>query len=214
VAQLHIDAGWVPADTRVDELESAVRTVGEPNFTRPLNEVSFGELLFKLFRVARRFHLDIQPQLIMLQKTLLNVEGIGRQLHPELDIWGVAKPELDAIMREKRGLDTVAKDLREHLPGWLAQAPEMPGLIRDYLVKATRGELQTRIASEDLARLRAEHEVSHRRTLRVLSGGAIGIAGAMLTGLEAGPWRLFGLSGLGVTLLAVAAGLFVLAMRR
>jgi ubiquinone biosynthesis protein len=214
VAQLHIDAGWVPADTRIDELESAVRTVGEPNFTRPLNEVSFGELLFKLFRVARRFHLDIQPQLIMLQKTLLNVEGIGRQLHPELDIWGVAKPELDAIMREKHGLDSVAKDLREHLPGWLAQAPEMPGLVRDYLISATRGELRTRIASEDLARLRAEHEVSHRRTLRVLSGGAIGIAGALLTGLDAGTWTLFGLSGLGVTLLSAAAVLFLMAMRR
>jgi len=214
IAQLHIDAGWVPADTRVDELESAVRTVGEPNFTRPLNEVSFGELLFKLFRVARRFNLNIQPQLIMLQKTLLNIEGLGRQLYPQLDIWGVAKPELEAILREKHGIEHVARDLREHLPAWLSQAPEMPGLVRDYLVKATRGELQTRIASEDLAKLRREHETSHRRTLRVLSAGAIGISGALLTGLNAGQWTVFGLSGIGLSLMAVAAVLFLLAVRR
>jgi len=214
IAQLHIDAGWVPADTRVDELESAVRTVGEPNFTRPLNEVSFGELLFKLFRVARRFNLNIQPQLIMLQKTLLKIEGLGRQLYPQLDIWGVAKPELEAILREKHGIEHVARDLREHLPAWLSQAPEMPGLVRDYLVKATRGELQTRIASEDLAKLRREHETSHRRTLRVLSAGAIGISGALLTGLNAGQWTMFGMSGLGLSLMAVAAVLFLLAVRR
>jgi ubiquinone biosynthesis protein len=214
VAQLHVDAGWVPADTRLDELTAAVRTVGEPIFTRPLNEVSFGELLFKLFRTARRFNLDIQPQLIMLQKTLLNVEGIGRQLYPQLDIWGVAKPELEAIMREKQGIESVARDLREHLPGWLAQAPEMPGLIRDYLSKAARGELRMRIASEDLAALRAESEVSHRRTLRVLSAGAIGISGALLTGLEAGPWSLFGMSGMGLSLLALAAWLFLGSLRR
>ena len=101
VAKLHVDAGWVPPDTRLDEMEAAVRSVGEPNFTRPLNEISFGKLLMKLFQVARRFNLQIQPQLIMLQKTLLNIEGLGRQLYPDLDIWAVAKPELEAIMREK-----------------------------------------------------------------------------------------------------------------
>ena len=205
VAVLHVEAGWVPPDVRIDELEAAVRTVGEPNFTRPLNEVSFGELLFKLFRVARRFNLDIQPQLIMLQKTLLNIEGLGRQLHPSLDIWGVAKPELEAILREKHGIEQVARDLRRHLPAWLAQTPEMPGLIRDYLLKSTRGELTTRIASEDLSKLRAEHEVSHRRTLAVLSAGAIGISGALLTGLETGPWFVAGLSAPGVLLMALAA---------
>ncbi len=209
IAQLHVDAGWVPADTRIDELEAAVRTVGEPNFTRPLNEVSFGELLFKLFKVARRFNLDVQPQLIMLQKTLLNIEGLGRQLYPDLDVWGVAKPELESIIRDKYGIENVARDVRRHLPEWLAQAPEIPGLVRDYLIKANRGELTTRIASEDLARLRREHEVSHRRTLGVLSAGAVAVSGALLTGLETGPWYIGGMSAPGLGLLAIAALLFL-----
>jgi ubiquinone biosynthesis protein len=214
VAQLHIDAGWVPEDTRIDELEAAVRTVGEPNFTRPLNEISFGELLFKIFKVARRFHLTIQPQLIMLQKTLLNIEGLGRQLYPELDIWAVAKPELEAILREKHGVDRAARELRERLPAWLSQAPEMPGLIHDYLEKASKGQLVTRIASEDLARLRMEHEVSHRKTLQVLAGGALGIAGAILIAMESGPWYLWGFSGSGLGLLAVCAWLLTRALKR
>jgi ubiquinone biosynthesis protein len=214
VAQLHIDAGWVPQDTRVDELESAVRTVGEPNFTRPLNEISFGELLFKIFKVARRFRLTIQPQLIMLQKTLLNIEGVGRQLYPELDIWAVAKPELETILREKHGVDRAARELRERLPGWLSQAPEMPGLIHDYLEKANSGQLVTRISSDDLARLRAEHEVSHRKTLQVLGGGAVGIAGAILLAMETGPWFLWEYSSAGLVLLAASAWLLVRALRR
>lgn len=214
VAQLHLDAGWVPADTRIDELEAAVRTVGEPNFTRPLNEVSFGELLFKLFEVARRFNLNIQPQLIMLQKTLLNIEGLGRDLYPELDIWGVAKPELEAILKEKYSVEHVAKDLRQQLPMWIAQTPDMPNLIRDYLTKATSGELHTTIGSEDLAQLRAEHAVSHRRTLGVLSAGAIGIAGALLTGLQTGPWFIGGLSVLGLALFATSAFIFFRSARR
>jgi ubiquinone biosynthesis protein len=214
VAQLHIDAGWIPDDTRIDELEAAIRAVGEPNFTRPLNEISFGELLFKIFKVARRFKLHIQPQLIMLQKTLLNIEGLGRQLYPELDIWAVAKPELEAILREKHGVDRAARELRDRLPGWLSQAPEMPGLIHDYLEKAAKGQLVTRIASEDLARLRAEHELSHRKTLQVLAGGALGIAGAILVAMESGPWFLWGYSGVGLALFAACAWLVGRALKR
>ncbi len=171
--------------------------------------MSFGELLFKLFKVARRFNLDVQPQLIMLQKTLLNIEGLGRQLYPDLDVWGVAKPELESIIRDKYGIENVARDVRRHLPEWLAQAPEIPGLVRDYLIKANRGELTTRIASEDLARLRREHEVSHRRTLGVLSAGAVAVSGALLTGLETGPWYIGGMSAPGLGLLAIAALLFL-----
>ena len=214
VAELHIQAGWVPEDTRMDELEAAVRTVGEPNFTRPLSEVSFGELLFKLFKVAHRFNLTIQPQLIMLQKTLLNIEGLGRSLYPNLDLWSVAKPELEAILRDKQSIEHAAQDFRKRLPGWLAQAPEMPGLIRDYLLKATQGQLVSRIASEDLAKLRQEHEISHRRILRVLSAGAIGISGALLTGLEAGPWFVGGMSAIGVGLLLISALLYIRTARR
>jgi len=198
VAQLHIDAGWVPHDTRVDELESAIRAVGEPNFTRPLNEVSFGELMLKLFQVAYRFKLNIQPQLIMLQKTLLNIEGLGRELSPTFDAMAVAKPELEAIMREKHGLDQAAKDLRERLPMWLSHAPEMPGLLHDYLKQATEGNLVTRIDSKDLANLQASQADSRTSYLRATSGAALLVTGALLTGQGVGPWFWGEYSVLGV----------------
>ena len=155
VATLHIEAGWVPANTRVDALEAAVRTVGEPNFTRPLNEVSFGKLLFDLFSVARRFQLTIQPQLLMLQKTLLNIEGLGRQLDPELDIWSVAKPELDAILREKNSPDKIIHELRERLPRWLAQAPEIRGLVHNMLIRINNEQHEKNSAAEDASKPRA-----------------------------------------------------------
>jgi len=213
VGELHIEAGWLPQDTRIDELESAIRAVGEPMFTRPLNEISFGELLFKLFRVARRFHLTVQPQLIMLQKTLLNIEGLGRELYPELDIWAVAKPELEAILREKHSVEHAAKDLRERLPAWLAKAPEMPGLVHEYLVKATRGQLVTRIASEDLAAIRAEHKFSHRKTILTLAAGAFVISGSYLVAMETGPWYWWGLSAPGVVMVGLGAWLFTRALK-
>ena len=203
VAALHIDAGWVPATTRLDELEAAVRTVGEPNFTRPLNEVSFGKVLFDLFHVAHRFQLTLQPQLLMLQKTLLNVEGLARQLDPELDIWGVAKPELETILRARHKLENVSQDLRERLPGWLAQAPEIPGLVHDFLVKANNGQLLTRAASEDAARSGREQIASRRKLSHALAGGSLSIPGAILTAMETGPWFLWGYSVPGMILLAL-----------
>jgi ubiquinone biosynthesis protein len=203
VAALHIEAGWVPATTRLDELEAAVRTVGEPNFTRPLNEVSFGKVLFDLFQVAHRFQLTLQPQLLMLQKTLLNVEGLARQLDPELDIWGVAKPELETILRAKHNLENVSQELRERLPGWLAQAPEIPGLVHDFLVKANNGQLLTRTASEDAARARSDQLVSRRKISHALAGGSLSIPGAILTAMETGPWFLWGYSVPGLVLLAI-----------
>jgi ubiquinone biosynthesis protein len=213
VGELHIEAGWLPADTRIDELEAAVRTVGEPMFSRPLNEISFGELLFKLFRVAHRFHLNLQPQLIMLQKTLLNIEGLGRELFPEIDVWAVAKPELETILREKHSVEHAAKDLRERLPAWLARAPDMPGLIHDYLVKASTGQLVTRIASEDLAAIREEHKYSHRKTILTLAAGAFVISGSFLTAMETGPWYLWGLSAPGIAMVAIGALLFLRALK-
>ena len=214
VAQLHVDAGWVPHDTRVVELEAAIRTVGEPNFTRPLNEISFGELMLKLFQVAYRFNLNIQPQLIMLQKTLLNIEGLGRDLSPTFDAMAVAKPELEAILREKHGLDKTAKELRERLPGWLNRAPEMPGLLHDYLKQATEGNLVTRIDSQDLARLQANQEDSDRRTLRAISGGALLVTSALLTGFEVGPWYLGGLPVIGLVSGLLGAWLLFRAHKR
>ncbi|HEY5776232.1 MAG TPA: ubiquinone biosynthesis regulatory protein kinase UbiB [Xanthomonadales bacterium] len=214
VAALHIDAGWVPEHTRLDELEAAVRTVGEPNFTRPLNEVSFGKLLFDLFQVAHRFQLTLQPQLLMLQKTLLNIEGLGRQLDPELDIWSVAKPELETILRERHNFESVSQELRERLPGWLAEAPEMPGLIHDFLVKANSGQLLTRTASEDAARSRQDQIAANHKILRAVAGGSLSIPGAIMIALETGPWFVWGYSTPGIVLLALGGWQVFRALRQ
>ncbi len=208
VARLHVDAGWVPPETRLDELEAAVRSVGEPNFTRPLNEISFGKLLMKLFQVARRFNLQIQPQLIMLQKTLLNIEGLGRQLHPDLDIWAVAKPELEAIMAEKYGIDQTARRMAQRMPGWIGKAPEMPGLVHDFLRQATSGQLRTRLESADLEAIRKTQQTTERQRWKRFSGGVVLLSGALLAGLQAGPWQLAGWSVSG--LLLMLAGGFML----
>ena len=113
VAQAHLDAGWVPAGTRVDEFEGAIRAVCEPIFARPLKEISFGSLLLRLFQTSRRFNVEIQPQLVMLQKTLLNIEGLGRQLDPDLDLWATAKPFLEQWMREQVGWRGLLRTLRQ-----------------------------------------------------------------------------------------------------
>jgi len=214
IAELHIDAGWVPADTRIDELEASVRTVGESNFSRPLNEISFGELLLDLFRVAHRFKLTIQPQLIMLQKTLLNIEGLGRQLNPELDMWAVAKPELESILSEKYGLDNTAKELRDRLPAWLAKAPDMPGLIHEYLSLATRGELTSKLSSQDLELLRKQLKTNHRRTLGAVAAATLTISGVLMVALETGPWFSGNFSTLGLVSILAAAWLAVRTIRR
>lgn len=209
VAQLHIDAGWVPHDTRVDELEASVRAVGEPSFARPLNEISFGNLMLKLFQVAYRFKLDIQPQLIMLQKTLLNIEGLGRDLYPELDVLATSKPVLERILREKHGIDQAAKDLRERLPGWLSRAPDMPGLLYDYLKQATEGKLVTRLDPQDMERKRAEQRDSSQRTIKAISGASLFFSGTIMTGLEVGPWFLFEASAPGLVAMAIGAWLLI-----
>ena len=160
-------------------------------------------MLFDLFQVAHRFQLTLQPQLLMLQKTLLNIEGLGRQLDPELDIWSVAKPELETILRERHNLENISQELRERLPGWLAKAPEVPGLVHDFLVKANSGQLLTRTASEDAARSRQEHQVSRRKILQALAGGYLSIPGAILIAMETGPWFVLGYSTPGIILLAL-----------
>ncbi len=207
VAKLHVDAGWVPPETRLDELEAAVRSVGEPNFTRPINEISFGKLLMKLFQVARRFNLQIQPQLIMLQKTLLNIEGLGRQLHPDLDIWAVAKPELESIMREKHGFDQTARRLADRMPGWIGKAPEMPGLVHEFLRQATSGQLRTRLESADIEAIRRLQERGERQRWRGTTGAAVLVSGALLTAFEAAPLLVSGWSVPGLTLMAAGGWL-------
>ncbi len=139
VAQLHIECGWVPAATRVDEMESAVRTICEPIFDRPLREISFGTVLLRLFAALQRFDGQIQPQLILLQKTLLNVEGLGRQLYPDLDIWKTAAPVLRAWKRERMNPLTLWRELRRGLPDVLEVLQSWPELARAAIERAQQG---------------------------------------------------------------------------
>src|SRR5210317_941212 len=213
VAALHIDAGWVPETTRLDELEASVRSVGEPNFTRPLNEISFGKLLFDLFQVAHRFQLTLQPQLLMLQKTLLNIEGLGRQLDPEIDIWSVAKPELEAILRRKNSPEKIIRELRERLPRWLAQAPEVRELIHNTLVKVNNEQIAAGNYAQDIAARKMEQRISRHKTLQVLAGGSLTIPGAIMTALETGPWFAWGYSFPGLVLLAAGTWLVFRSLR-
>lgn len=142
VAELHIESGWVPADTRMDELESAIRTVCEPIFQRPLNEVSFGQLLVRLFQIARRFDMRVQPQLILLQKTLLNIEGLGRELYPDLDLWETAKPFLERWVSRRSGPAFIFSELQQRLPAVLVQLPALPEMLASHLERARTAQQQ------------------------------------------------------------------------
>jgi ubiquinone biosynthesis protein len=133
VARAHLEAGWVPADTRADEFEGAIRAVCEPFFGRPLKEISFGLALVRLFQTSRRFNVEIQPQLVMLQKTLLNIEGLGRQLDPDLDLWTTAKPFLEKWMREQVGFKGLLRTLRNEAPQWATMLPQLPRLVHRAL---------------------------------------------------------------------------------
>lgn len=187
VAELHVEAGWVPADTRVDELEAAARTVCEPNFTRPLEEVSFAQLVVELFSVAQKFKLTIQPQLIMLQKTLLNIEGMGRDLYPQLNIWEVAKPELEAAYRERYGMEKTIETIIRQVPGWLARTPDLPNIVFDAIRLAASGQIRTQIEAKDLTRLGQEVSAhNHKLPLSILAAGLI-IGASILIGYETAP---------------------------
>jgi ubiquinone biosynthesis protein len=135
VARAHLEAGWVPAGTRADEFEGAIRAVCEPFFDRPLGEISFGRALVRLFQTSRRFHVEIQPQLVMLQKTLLNIEGLGRQLDPNLDLWATAKPFLEKWMREQVGFKGLLRTLRNEAPHWATILPQLPRLLHRALAE-------------------------------------------------------------------------------
>jgi ubiquinone biosynthesis protein len=133
VAEVHIESGWAPANTRVDELEAAIRSVCEPIFDRPLREVSFGRVLLRLFQTSRRFGIEIQPQLVLLQKTLLNIEGLGLQLDPELDLWKTAKPWLERWMSEQVGWRGFIKALKSEAPNYATLLPQLPRLLHQKL---------------------------------------------------------------------------------
>ena len=159
VAELHIESGWVPADTRVDELEAAIRAVCEPYFDRPLKEISLGMVLMRLFQTSRRFHVEIQPQLVLLQKTLLNIEGLGRQLDPELDLWSTAKPFLEKWMLEQVGPGKLWQQLKAEAPHYAKLLPALPRLLHEVLKRQAHP-----VAAPELLALLAEQ----RRTNRLL----------------------------------------------
>lgn len=162
VAELHVESGWVPAETRINEFESAIRSVCEPIFEKPLSEISFGLLLIRLFQTARRFNMSVQPQLVLLQKTLLNIEGLGRELYPDLDLWQTAKPFLERWVKDQVGPKRFFNSLKQHGPGWLAKAPQMPDLLHDALIQM-RGISKER---EEIRTLVAELAQPKKRTRR------------------------------------------------
>ena len=184
VAELHVESAWVPAGTRIDEFEAAIRTVCEPIFERPLKDISFGHLLLRLFQTARRFNMEIQPQLVLLQKTLLNIEGLGRQLYPDLDLWQTAKPFLETWMREQIGPQALLRNLKANLPLWAETLPQLPMMIHDLAKKAQEGELELEWKSEELARLRREVRRANRRSFAAITAAAMMISAAVILGLD------------------------------
>jgi ubiquinone biosynthesis protein len=160
VAEVHIESGWAPSATRVDDFETAIRTVCEPIFDKPLKEISFGRLLLRLFQTSRRFNIAIQPQLVLLQKTLLNIEGLGRELDPDLDLWVTAKPYLERWMSERVGWRGLLRQLRTEAPYWPNLLPQLPRLLHRYLAGRE---------AEPLTRLLAQLQREERRQTRWLA---------------------------------------------
>lgn len=177
VAEVHIESGWAPAGTRVDELESAIRTVCEPIFDRPLREVSFGRVLLRLFQTSRRFGIEIQPQLVLLQKTLLNIEGLGLQLDPELDLWKTAKPWLESWMGEQVGWRGFLKALHAEAPNYATQLPQLPRMLHHYLTDNS--------AANNAEVLQKIHDQQKR------NNALLSIICALLLGLSA--WAIIGI---------------------
>src|SRR5262249_53670594 len=146
VALAHLDAGWVPETTRIDDFEAAIRAVCEPIFARPLKEIYFGKLLLRLFQTSRRFNVAVQPQLVLLQKTLLNIEGLGRELDPDLDLWQTAKPYLERWMNEQIGWRGLMRAVRREAPTWAQTLPAIPRLVHRLLAEDRIGRLEAAIA--------------------------------------------------------------------
>jgi ubiquinone biosynthesis protein len=192
VATLHVQSGWVPADTRVDEMESAVRTICEPIFDRPLKEISFGTVLLRLFEALRRFDGQIQPQLLLLQKTLLNVEGLGRQLYPELDIWQTASPVLRQWMRDRVRPRNVLRELRRGFPDALEILKALPPLARRAIELAQDGKLRLEVDTRALDELRTTLSEHSQRSDRIIIGASLLVAAVLWFGLRLYP-RWFGL---------------------
>lgn len=209
VAELHVESGWVPPDTRVDLMESAIRTVCEPIFQRPLRDISFGQVLLRLFQIARRFNMQVQPQLVLLQKTLLHIEGLGRQLDPDLDLWSTAKPFLERWLSEQVGIRALANGLRKNLPLLAERLPEMPVLLHKLADQAAHQELLVRWESQELKSLRREMRDGQQRTILAIIGAACVVSAVLALTLSDGNVQgarimAFVLGGLGGVILLLA----------
>ncbi len=173
VAELHIEAGWVPADTNLEDLESATRTICEPYMAKPIEEISFGEVMLKTFQMAKRFKLIIQPELILLQKTLLNIEGLGRQLYPQLDIWQISEPILRDIMKDHYGPQQSMEKLKESLPKWIEQAAETPMLLHQLLSQQVKPLPRHLKMAQQQQQRQARSETRQNRLALLAAGGMI-----------------------------------------
>ncbi len=188
IAKLHVDSGWVPEGTRVDELESAVRTVCEPIFQKPLSEISFAQVLMRLFRVAQRFDVEIQPQMVLLHKTLFNIEGLGRELYPDLDLWKTAQPVLRRWMNEQIGGRAIVKDIRDNLPLLRETLRELPTVIHHLSEQAASGEVRVRTDSPEMRAVREELERQQTQRFWLTIAATTGISAAATFALDGSPW--------------------------
>ena len=175
MAELHVESGWVPPDTRVDELEAGIRSVCEPYFDRPLKDISLGMVLLRLFQISRRFNVVIQPQLVLLQKTLLNVEGLGRQLDPDLDLWHTAKPFLEKWMHEQIGPKRLLRELKDQSPYYAKMLPDLPRLLHGYLQQRPLDDLR-----DELRQLAREQRQTNRLLQKIIYGGIGFVLGLIL----------------------------------
>ena len=191
IAELHLESDWVPEETRVDQFEAAIRAISEPVFNKPISEISFGHYLLRLFQTARRFNMQVQPQLVLLQKTLLNIEGLGRQIYPELDLWTTAKPFLERWMAEQVGPQAFLRKAREYLPRATGQLPELPAIAYRLLRDAEQGHLKLQWESQQLSMLQGEIRESNRRTVGAVAGAAL-LIGATVIAVMPPAWLAAG----------------------
>ncbi len=205
IAELHVESGWVPPGTRIDQLESAVRTVCEPIFQKPLAEISFGIVLLRLFEIARRFQMEVQPQLLLLQKTLLNIEGLGRELYPQLDLWKTAQPLLRAWYRERLSPRSLLRDARRHLPEFIATLRATPPLLRRLTREAEARDALLPAPPRD-AQLVAALKESARRRDQTIVAVAVLVLGVL--------WMALGAEPLVAGLAAAAGAIIYLLARR
>jgi len=205
VAILHLESGWVPEGSRVDEMESAIRTVCEPIFNKPLKEISFGTVLLRLFEIARRFNVEIQPQLILLQKTLLNIEGLGRDLYPDLDIFKTAGPIMREWVREKMSGRTLLENARAQIPEILTSLQTLAPLVRSAVQRAQDGRLRLAVEAPEINALRNEIRRTNRRRDKITIAATLLLGGIVWMAIGRDPdWAGWALAGTGAAWLLVS----------